>query len=183
MDYDPLPARYGSTAIALHWLTALLVVAGFTLGLSMIGLPFGRQKLQWYAWHKWIGITVWLVTCARLTWRWTHPPPPMPPMPRWQRQVAAMSHGLLYALLVVIPVSGWLYSSAAGVEVVYLNLIPLPNLVPKDRAWADVLRNAHLTLNFTLLALVCIHVAAALRHHFVDRDAVLLRMLPRSRIR
>jgi cytochrome b561 len=172
--------RYGATAIALHWLTALLVVAGFTLGLSMVGLPFSRQKLQWYAWHKWIGITIWLLTCGRLAWRWTHGTPPMEPMPRWQQRAAVVTHALLYALLVAIPLSGWLYSSATGVQVVYLGLLPLPDLVPKDKAMADVLRSVHVTLNFTLLALVCIHGAAALKHHFVDRDAVLTRMLPRS---
>jgi cytochrome b561 len=173
--------RYGNGAIALHWISALLIVAGATLGLSMVDLPFGRQKLQWYAWHKWIGITVWLITCARLAWRWTHPAPPMEPMPPWQRRAAVASHVLLYAFLLVIPLSGWLYSSAAGVQVVYLGLVPLPDLVAKDRALADVLKSVHITLNFTLLGLVCIHSAAALKHHFVDRDAVLARMLPPSR--
>ena len=181
MELDPTNTRYGGMAIGLHWLTALLVVAGFTLGLSMVGLPFSREKLQWYAWHKWIGITVWLITCGRLAWRWTHPAPPLEPMPPWQQHAAVVTHALLYALLAVIPLSGWLYSSAAGVQVVYLGLIPLPDLVSKDRALADVLRTVHVTLNFTLLALVCIHGAAALKHHFVDRDAVLTRMLPRSR--
>lgn len=181
MDFDPANSRYGATAILLHWLTALLVVAGFTLGLSMVGLPFSRQKLQWYSWHKWIGITVWLLTCGRLAWRWTHAPPPLEPMPEWQRRSAVLSHILLYALLFIIPLSGWVYSSATGVQVVYLGLVPLPDLVAKDRDLAAVLKSVHLTLNFTLAGLVCIHVAAALKHHFVDRDAVLRRMLPRSR--
>jgi len=180
MDSDHANTHYGGMAMALHWLTALLIVAGFTLGLSMVGLPFSRQKLQWYAWHKWIGITVWLMTCARLAWRWTHLAPPMEPMPQWQRRAAVVTHVLLYALLVVIPLSGWLYSSATGVQVVYLGLLPLPDLLPKDRPMADVLRGVHLTLNFTLAALVCIHGAAALKHHFFDRDAVLKKMLPRS---
>jgi cytochrome b561 len=173
--------RYSAAAIVLHWLTALLVVAGFTLGLSMVGLPFSRQKLQWYAWHKWIGITIWLLTWGRLAWRWRHPAPAMELMPAWQQRAAVVTHALLYALLVAIPLSGWLYSSATGVQVVYLGLLPLPDLVPKDKAMADVLRGVHVTLNFTLLALVCIHGAAALKHHFVDRDAVLIRMLPRFR--
>jgi cytochrome b561 len=174
--------RYTATAVTVHWLSAVIIVAGFTLGLSMIGLPLSRQKLQWYAWHKWIGITVFLLTCFRLAWRWGHPaPPPMPTMLLWQRRAAAVSHALLYALLLVIPISGWLYSSATGVQVVYLGLVPLPDLVPKDKALASLLRACHVTLNFTLLALVCLHVAAALRHHFVDRDAVLSRMLLRPR--
>jgi cytochrome b561 len=171
--------RYTPTAIALHWLIAALIVGGFTVGLSMVGLPLSRQKLQWYGWHKWIGITVFLLSCARLAWRWRHPPPPPPPaMPPWQKGAARFTHGLLYALLLVIPLTGWLYSSASGVQVVYLGLIPLPDLVPRDKAWAAIFRACHVTLNFTLLALVCMHVAAALRHHFVDGDAVLTRMLP-----
>jgi cytochrome b561 len=175
------PARYTATAIALHWLIAALIVCGFTLGLSMVGLPLSRQKLQWYAWHKWIGITVFLLTCARLTWRLLRPVPPPVPMPAWQRRAAALSHRVLYGLLLVIPVSGWLYSSATGVQVVYLGLIPLPDLVSKDKELAAILRAVHVTLNFTLLALVCVHTAAALKHHYVDSDAVLTRMLPRPR--
>jgi cytochrome b561 len=171
--------RYTSTAIAMHWLIAALIVGGFTLGLSMVGLPLSRQKLQWYAWHKWTGITVFLLSCARLAWRaWNPPPAPAPTLPRWQVRATFLAHGLLYALLLVIPLTGWLFSSASGVQVVYLGLVPLPDLVPKDKALAAIFRDAHVALNFTLLALVCIHVAAALKHHLVDRDAVLARMLP-----
>ena len=83
--------------------------------------------------------------------------------------------------MLVIPVSGWLYSSATGVQVVYLGWVPLPDLVPKHKELAVVLRAVHVTLNFTLLALVCVHTAAALKHHYVDRDSVLTRMLPGSR--
>jgi cytochrome b561 len=108
------------------------------------------------------------------------PRTPMEFMPPWQQRAAAATHALMYALLVVIPLSGWLYSSAAGVQVVYLGLLPLPDLVAKDKAMADMLRGLHITLNFTLLALVCVHAVAALKHHFVDRDAVLTQMLPRS---
>src|SRR5271165_5208387 len=171
--------RYTATAIALHWSIAALIVGGATLGLSMVGLPLSRAKLQWYAWHKWIGITVFLLSCARLAWRLGHPPPPAPSaMPLWQARAARLAHGLLYVLLLVIPLTGWLFSSASGVQVVYLGLLPLPDLLPKDKALAGVFRAWHVGLNFTLLGLVCIHAAAALRHHFVDRDAVLTNMLP-----
>ena len=131
-------------------------------------------------WHKWIGITVFLVTWARLAWRVGHRPPPPVPMPDWQRRAATVSHTLLYVLLAIIPVSGWLYSSSTGVEVVYLGLFPLPDLVPKDRALASVLKWIHFGLNSTLFTVVTIHVSAALRHHFVDRDAALARMLPKA---
>jgi len=178
MTADGAAQRYSKTAILLHWLTAMLIVCGFTLGLSMVDLPISRQKLQWYAWHKWIGVTVFLLTCARLAWRWSHPAPPLLPMPAWQARAAFLSHGALYVLLLAIPLSGWSFSSAAGVQVVYLGLVPLPDLLPKDRRTAAVLLGVHQTLNFTLLALVCLHTAAALKHQFVDKDALLARMLP-----
>jgi len=175
--------RYSGAAIALHWLTALLIVANLTLGLSMVPLPLSPRKLQWYLVHKWIGITVFLITCARLAWRWRHRPPPAVAMPEWQRRGAATVHVLLYVLLLIIPLSGWIYSSATGVQVVYLGVVPLPDLVPKDKALAGVLRTTHVTLNLTLFALLCAHVAAAFQHHFGARDAVLARMLPPVRPR
>ena len=176
-------ARYGGVAIALHWATALLIVANLLLGLSMVRLALSPQKLQWYQWHKWIGITIFLLTSLRVLWRLRHPPPPPVPMPDWQRRAATVSHVALYVLLLLIPLSGWVYSSATGVQVVYLGLFPLPDLVAKDRTLAAVLRVTHLTLNSALFALVCVHVGAALRHHFVQRDDVLHRMLPLARPR
>jgi cytochrome b561 len=173
--------RYGGVAIALHWATALLIVANLLLGLSMIQLPLSPRKLQWYLWHKWIGVTVFLLTSLRLAWRMWRPPPSPVPMPEWQRRAAAASHAALYALLLAVPLSGWIYSSASGVQVNYLGLFPLPNLVEKDRALAAALRWLHIGLNTALFALVCVHVGAALRHHFVQRDAVLHRMLPLAR--
>lgn len=178
-----VPPKYTATAIALHWLAAALIVCGFTLGLSMVGLPLSPRKLRWYLWHKSIGITVFLLTCVRLAWRIGHRPPSSPAMPEWQRRAAALSHAALYALLLAIPVSGWLYSSATGVQVVFLSLLPLPDLVPKDKTLAALLRACHVTLNFTLLTLVCVHAAAALKHHYVDRDTVLSRMLPSASLR
>jgi len=166
-------ARYSNSAIALHWLTAFLILANLMLGLSMVPLPITPRKLQWYQWHKWIGITVFLLTCLRLGW-------PVA-MPEWQRRAAAWSHVLLYILLLMIPVSGWLYSSSTGVQVVYLGLVPLPDLVPNDKALAHQLQAVHVGLNFLLFVLVCVHSAAALKHHYVDRDPALKRMLPGAR--
>ena len=181
MAVDATGARYSGAAIALHWLTAVLIVANLALGLSMVPLPIIPRKLQWYAWHKWIGITVFLLTCTRLGWRRIHPAPPPVAMPEWQRRAADVTQMLMYGLLLVIPVSGWLYSSATGVQVVYLGLFPLPDLVPADKPLAGVLKGTHVALNFTLFALVCVHTAAALKHHFIDRDPALTRMLPRTR--
>jgi len=173
--------RYSGAAIALHWVAAVLIVVNLLLGLSMVPLPISPRKLQWYLWHKSIGATVFLLTCARLAWRWYRPAPPPVAMPRWQQRSAAAAHVLLYVLMLLVPLSGWIYSSATGVQVVYLGLFPLPDLVAKDKALAGALRATHLTLNFALFALICVHVAAALKHHLGDRDAVLTRMLPMLR--
>jgi len=175
--------RYSHPAIVLHWLSAMLILCGFSLGLTMTGLEFGPTKFRWYAIHKWIGITVFLVALVRLAWRRVRPPPPPAPMPAWQQRAAAAAHALLYVLMLTIPVSGWLYSSATGVQVVYLGLVPLPDLVAKDRALAAALRLVHVGLNSALAALVFVHVGAALRHRFIDRDAVLARMLVSRRRR
>ena len=178
---EAVSERYSGAAIALHWLTAALIVVNFALGLTMVPLPISPRKLEWYLWHKSIGATVFLLTCARLAWRGYHPAPQAVAMPPWQRRSAAAAHAMLYVLMLIVPLSGWIYSSSTGVQVLYLGLFPLPDLVQKDRALAAVLRATHLTLNFALFALICVHVAAALKHHFSDRDTVLTRMLPMLR--
>ena len=144
----------------------------------MVEQPIAPSTLRAYGYHKWIGITVFLLALVRLAWRRAHPMPMPMAMPEWQRRAAALTHVCLYALMLAIPLSGWIYSSATGVEVVYLGLVPLPDLVAKDKALAAVLKAVHITFNFGLLALVAVHTGAALEHHFVDRDGVLARMLP-----
>ena len=173
--------RYSKAAVALHWITALLIVANLLLGISMVPLPLSIRKLHWYSWHKWIGTTVFLLTCARLLWRLGHPAPPPVAMPAWQRHAATFAHALLYVLMLVVPVSGWIYSSSTGVQVVYLGLVPLPDLVPKDRELAAILKAVHVSLNITMVVVIAIHAAAAMKHHFIDRDEVLTRMWPRHR--
>ncbi len=174
--------RYSAPSIALHWLVAALLVATFPLGLYMTGLPLSPRKLQLFSYHKWIGVTIFALAWLRLAWRLRHAPPPLPAaMPRWQQRAAHAVHGLLYALLIAIPLSGWLYSSASGVPTVYLGLWQLPDVVDRDKALADALRGVHRSLNWTLAALVALHVLAALKHHFVDRDGLLHRMLPSQR--
>lgn len=171
--------RYTGTALALHWLTALLIFCGFGLGLFMTGLEISPDKLRYYAWHKWLGITVFLLATARLAWRATHSAPPLPEtMPAWQIRASRAAYVLLYVLMVAIPLSGWIYSSSTGVSVVYLGLVPLPDLIPKDREIAKILLLLHKALNYVLAAVVTVHIAAALKHHFVDRDDVLARILP-----
>ena len=171
--------RYNGTAIGLHWIVVALIAAAWSLGLTMVELPLSPLKLKVYSWHKWIGVTIFLLALARLAWRAAHLPPALPSsMPAWQIRAAAASHALLYTLLFAIPLSGWLFSSASGVPVVYFGLLQLPDLLGRDKALAELLKQIHVVLNLTLFVTVCIHVAAALKHHFADRDDVLARMLP-----
>jgi cytochrome b561 len=171
--------RYTRVAIALHWLMAALIVSGWTLGLSMVDLPFSPTRLKWYSWHKWIGVTVFGLAALRLCWRLLKAPPPLPAsVPPWQHTVSKATHVVLYVLMLVTPVIGWLFSSAAGMPTVYLGLWRLPDLVVKDEALAGVLQNTHAALAYLLAALIVLHIAAALKHHFIDRDTVLARMFP-----
>ena len=171
--------RYTAPAIALHWLIAVGLVGSFALGLYMSDLPLSPTKLQLYAWHKWAGVTLFMLVWVRLAWRLGHRPPSLPArMPALLRSAVAAAHGLLYVLMLAIPVTGWLMSSAKGVPTVWFGVLPLPDLVARDTALGDLLALTHKTLNFTLLGLVVAHAAAALKHHFVDRDDVLTRMLP-----
>jgi cytochrome b561 len=173
---QPSPG-YTRTAVALHWFIALLLTASFTLGSTMTTLHMSPRKLRLYSYHKWIGITVLGLVLIRLVWRLTHTPPPDEPMPGWQRVAAHATHWLLYLLMVVTPIVGWLYSSASGYPVVYLKLWQLPDLVSKNADLAKVLVQVHATLAWTLFCVVLLHAAAALKHHFFDRDATLRRML------
>jgi cytochrome b561 len=168
--------HYTRTAVAFHWLTSLLIAAGFTLGATMTDLAISPRKVRLFAYHKWIGITVLGLVAIRLIWRLTHRPPADEPMPGWQRLTAHATHWLLYALMIATPICGWVYSSAAGFPVVYLRLWRLPDLVSKNEALAKVLVDVHGFLAWTLLWVVVLHAAAALKHHFFDRDRTLTRM-------
>ena len=179
-----MPAhRYTGIAIALHWMTAVLLVCGFALGLYMVSLTFSPQKLSYYAYHKWIGVTVFALALLRIVWRATHTPPPLPAaLPRWQAALSGAVHLLLYLLLLAAPLSGWLYSSSAGVPTVPFGIaaLQLPDLIGKDRELAVTLKFVHLSLTYSLAALVTLHVAAALKHTLIDRDGIMSRMLPET---
>jgi cytochrome b561 len=172
--------RYTGTAIVLHWLIALLIIAGFWLGWVMTDIPgFTPTKLRYFSWHKWIGVTVFVLALLRIVWRLTHRAPPLPAgMPALQRVVSHAVHGLLYVAMVAIPVSGYLYSSAAGIQVVYLGLVPLPTLIAPDQQLKVVLRLVHITLDYGLLGLFVLHLLGVVKHTLIDRDGLLLRMLP-----
>jgi cytochrome b561 len=176
---DHVPSRYTRTAIALHWWMALLLTGIFAVGVYMHDLPLSPWKLEVYSWHKWAGVTAFLFVLLRLLWRATHRPPALPEsMSAATRAAAHIGHGLLYLLMIVIPLSGWLMGSAKGFQTVYFGVLPIPDLLHKNKELGDVLREVHELLNWSLAVLVTGHVAVAFKHLLIDKDGVMARMLP-----
>lgn len=173
---------YDAVAQALHWLVAALVLAQLALGVYAANLPVSLARLQWLSRHKSLGLAILALMLLRLGWRWLHPPPALPAsMPRWERRAANATHRMLYVLLILAPLAGWLYASAAGLSVNWFGLFVVPDLVAPDRALAALFKALHLALVALLALLIALHAGAALRHAVVLRDAVLQRMLPRRR--
>ena len=178
MQSTSAPARYTTTAIALHWVLGLALVITFGVGIYMHELPMSPSRLKLYNQHKWAGITLLALALLRLLWRLTHRPPADVPMPAWQARAAHLTHVALYALFFAVPLAGWAYSSAAGFPVVLFGVLPLPDFVGPDKALAELIKPVHAALAFAMAALVIVHVGAALKHQFIDRDGLLARMRP-----
>ena len=174
--------RYGAVAIALHWLLALAIVGSFGVGVYMHDLPFSIARVKLFNYHKWAGVTILALSALRLLWRLTHRPPAVPPrvlaaMPPWQQRAAHLSHASMYVLFFAVPLLGWAYSSAAGLSIVWFGVLPLPDFVPVNKDLANsLLKPLHAYAAFTLAAVVLLHVAAALKHQFIDRDNLMSRM-------
>lgn len=172
-------ASWGGAAKAFHWVMALLILAQIVLGLMAASWHLSPTKIQLFFWHKSNGMLILALLALRLVWRLANPTPALPiGTPAWERAAARASHALLYALMIALPVTGWIVNSASNIPFRIFYLIPLPALVAPDKALADAVALVHRGL-FVLLALVLVaHVGAALRHHFVKRNDILVRMLP-----
>jgi cytochrome b561 len=182
-SFDAGTKRYSLTAIVLHWVLGLALIGIFAVGLYMTDLPFSPARLKLYNWHKWAGITILALSALRLLWRLTHRPPALPgkisaAMPAWQHWAHHGTHHALYALFFLVPLIGWAYSSAAGFPIVVFGVLPLPDFVPADKALADMIKPLHELSAFALIGLAGLHIAAALKHQWIDRDGLINRMLP-----
>ena len=176
-----MSAHYTKTAKGLHWLMAVLFFGMLGLGFYMQGLPLSPDKLKLYSWHKWVGVTVILLALFRIAWRVTHQPPALPSsMPRLMQIAAHAGHHMLYMLMFLIPLSGWLMSSAKGFQTVWFGILPIPDLIEKNKLLGDLLQTVHVSLNYLFIAVLIGHIGAALKHHFIDKDDILTRMLPGS---
>ncbi len=173
------PTGWGAVTRLFHWGMLLIYIGSISAGIYMTGMPLGPQKLKVYALHKSIGLTLLGLAVLRLLWRLGEQRPAQAPMPAWQTRVSAATHALLYVLMLAIPLSGWLYNSAAGFPLQWFRLVNLPALAAADPALKALAHQLHVTGVVLLSALVVLHAAAALKHHLVDRDRTLVAMLPR----
>lgn len=173
--------RWGPVSQAFHWIIVLLILVLAIVGLTMGELPKTPKYFWVYTAHKSTGLLVLALVIARLGWRWyAGKPEPVPGTPGWQERIATVTHWLLYALILLMPVSGWLYDSASGLRPFrWYGLFDVPKPSPPDEALRDLSHEVHEWGFWVLLALVVAHAGAAFYHHYFQRDATLVRMLPR----
>ncbi len=172
--------RYTALAMLMHWAIAGLLFFQLGLGWYMDELPEGPDRSAWFALHKSIGLTVFLLAVLRLVWRATHSPPPLPAtLPRWQRAMARGNHGLLYVLIFLQPVTGYLSSSFSGYTTSFFGL-PLPHWGWKEPFLNELFSDIHEASALTLAVLIGLHALAALSHAMKPGDRLFRRMLPRS---
>lgn len=169
--------NFGVVSIILHWLMAILIVCMIAVGLYMTDLPKSPEKFQFYGWHKEFGILILMLAIVRLTWRLRNITPTLEASPRWEMITARTVHWAFYFFMFANPLTGWMMSSSAGVSVSFFGLFTLPNLVSPSKTGQALFATIHQYLAFTLIAILCLHTAAALKHHFINKDSILRRML------
>ena len=176
-------SHWGSLAKFFHWAVVLLLLVQATVGLVMVELPRKPSIISVYTFHKSLGLTILLLAVLRLAWRAFDRRPEEPAtMPHWQTLAARSGHVLLYGLLFAVPLSGWLFDSISGLrKLVWWGVIEMPKLAAPDKALKPLAEAAHEWLFWILVLVAAGHAAAALFHHFHDRDEVLRRMLPGRR--
>jgi cytochrome b561 len=178
---DEVILRYNNGAVLLHWVTAALVLTQVYVGFSFADMPRGPARMQWFAWHKTIGVTILVLALIRLAWRLAHRPPPFPPeLPSWERVAAVWSHRLFYVLLIALPLTGLIALSggARGPTSALIGGIPLPLIPGLSKATGEAAGSVHEALVYTTIALLVIHVCAALKHQFADQTRTSGRMPP-----
>jgi cytochrome b561 len=170
---------WGAPAKFFHWTVALLILVQIGLGFAAALWRLSPLKLELFVWHKSTGVLILVLMLARLAWRLANRSPALPPQtPAWERRAAHASHVLLYLLALALPLSGWVINSAAGVPFSVFWLVPLPSIVAPDERVEELAKLVHFSLLVALCLLLVVHIGAALRHHLIKRNDVLLRMLP-----
>jgi cytochrome b561 len=179
MTFRNTTRSWGTFSKALHWLVVLLILNQWVVAARADSLPLGTAKLQAIALHKSFGMTILALAIVRLVWRWLNPVPTLEGMARpWERVLANVSHVLLYVLIFAMPFSGWLMSSARNFPVSWFGVFQFPDLVAPDKRLYELMHDLHEALFAALIVVALMHVAGALKHHFIDKNEVLRRMLP-----
>jgi len=170
-------SRFGIIAILLHWTMAILIIGLLILGLYMTNMPVSAHKLKYYGWHKEFGILVLMLVVVRLTWRLTNTLPTLASIPPLEQFAARAAHWTFYFFMFAMPITGWLLTSAAGLPVSFFGWFVLPNLIAANKETLEIMSEIHEWLGYGLIGTFCLHTLAALKHHFVNKDEILKRML------
>ena len=179
MPSQNVPTRYSAVAQGFHWIIAGLIVTQFVLAYAADDLPIGVHKLALLARHKSFGMTVLMLAVLRLLWRLKNRPPGLPAgMTPLEQVLARATHVAFYVLLFAMPLTGWMMSSAKNYSVSWFGLFTWPDLIGQNETAFNILKTTHDYLSFLLFGIAVLHILAALKHHFWNKDDVLVRMLP-----
>lgn len=176
MYFKNTETRFGVIAILLHWIMAILIIGLLALGLYMVRQPISFEKLKLYGWHKEYGLLALALVIVRISWRIINKTPELA-LPLWENIAARSVHWAFYAFIFAMPITGWMMSSAAGLPVSFFGLFTLPDLIAANEDARLLLTEIHEWLGYGLIATVCGHMAAAFKHHFINKDDILRRML------
>jgi len=181
MDIRPTTAHWGAVSKLFHWVLAALIIGMLIIGSQLENIEDTQLKFQLFQQHKSIGFTIMALAILRLGWRFANPVPPLPAsLPTWQRLSSHASHLALYGLMILQPLVGWVMVSASGfaIPTKYFGLFVIPDIAPDNQALYEAMKTTHGILAWAFALILLVHVGAALKHHFIDKDTVLSRMLP-----
>jgi cytochrome b561 len=179
-------ASYGAGARGFHWLTVALLIVIISIGLVMAKLPRGTLQNIFFVTHESLGLTVLVLTLGRLLWRLGHAPPPASAdLNQLERMASGGVHVLLYGILIIMPLTGYLFVTLSDIDLSYFGIVHVPALTEPDKPLGKTFGAIHVTLQWAVYALAAMHIGAALHHYFFRHNDVLARMLPglRSRAR
>lgn len=177
MRFRNTNTRFGLVAISLHWIMAIIIIGLLILGLYMVDLPFSPRKLKFYGWHKEFGLLILGLVIVRLSWRLINTAPSLSP-PWWEKMAAQTVHWAFYIFMFAMPITGWLVTSAAGLAPSFFGLFVLPTLIAPNKELVKLFANIHGWLAYGLIATIVLHICAALKHQFINKDDIVRRMLP-----
>jgi cytochrome b561 len=184
MSFRNTKSSWGALSKALHWIVVILIILQFVLAAWAKSLPRGPGMVEAWGWHKSFGMTILMLAVIRLTWRLVNPTPDLTAETKpWERVLAKISHLLLYGLIFAMPLTGWMMSSAKNFPVSWFKVFQWPDLVAPDPDFSRLMESTHHALFKVLVVIALLHIAGALKHHFIDKNDVLKRMLPFSGVK